>query len=188
MAATTLTELPTSFFAGDTLLLLIGLGQYPADQSWTLTYSFDKEWTEPPGFSFTFSSTASGANHSFTVTAVTTSQWLPGKYHGSASVSDGTQKFTVWNGLIEIKPDASQLLGNYDVRSNAKVCLDNINAVLQGKATRDVLSSTIAGQSIQRMSFAELLQAKTYYEAVVTQEKIALGEGSNNIVVRFDTP
>lgn len=160
----------------------IALPTFPATDGWTLTYSFrGKELAQ-----IDVESTADGSLHSFNVSSATTSAWIPGKYVGVAKVSDGSESHTIWKGYLEVFPDLSQQDANFDTRSHAQKCLDAINTVLEGKATRDVLSTTIAGQSISRMSFSELLSAKAHYENIVAGERDAAdGINRRNIVVRF---
>ena len=189
MAQTTLTAVPVSMYAGDTLTLLIAVDNFPAGDGWTLTYGFRKE----NGSVISFSSTASGSQYLVAVSATDTAQWLPGKYVGTASVSLGAVKETVWRGSMEVLPDLSQQVDNFDTRTSAKKCLDAINAVLEGKATRDVMQTTIAGQSIGRMSWDELLSAKSYFQdqvdSEIAAENAANGLGSGrNILVRFVGP
>jgi hypothetical protein len=182
MAAQTLTSIPSIMTAGETLLFKIDLENFPADQDWVLTYSFRaKEAT-----AIDISGTESGASHLFNVPKATTATWIPAKYNGIAKITDGVETFTIWRGYLEVLPDLSQQDANYDTRSHAQKCLDSINAVLEGKASRDVLSSTIAGQSISRMSFSELLSAKAHYENLVKGEKDdAAGISRRNVLVRF---
>lgn len=189
MAQTTLTAVPVSMYAGDTLTLLIAIDNFPADEGWTLTYGFRKE----NGSVISFASTASGSQYALTVSATATAGWLPGKYVGTARVSYGSQSFTVWRGTMEVLPDLSQQADNYDTRTSSKKCLDAIIAVLEGKATRDVMQTTIAGQSIGRMSWDELLSARSYFQDLVdgelAAENAANGLGSGrNILVRFGRP
>ena len=176
-------------YAGDSLDLLISLADYPASDGWVLTYAFRKE----SGTAISLTSTASGANHLLSATAATTGGWVAGVYSGVGRVALGAVVQTVWTGNLEVKPDLSTAGDNYDTRTHAKICLDAINAVLQGKATRDVLQTTIAGQSIGRMSWPELLAAKSYYQDQVDGEQAKIdaanGKGSSrNILVRFQKP
>lgn len=179
MASTTLTAVPTSFYQGDTLNLLVELADYSAADGWELTYYFKNS-----GSNFSIESTASGAKHEFTVAASTTANWLPGTYRVVGKVADGTSTHTVSIANIEILRDLSTS-DNYDTRSHAQKCLDAINTVLEGKATRDVLQTTIAGQSIGRMSFNELLAAKAHYQDIVNGEAVSAGTKGRNILVRF---
>lgn len=189
MAASTLTAVPSAVYAGDSLLWEIGLENYPASDGWVLTYNFRKE----NGSTIQFASTPNGANHYFSVSASITAGWTPGVYLGTSKVTRGVQSFTTWRGQIEILPDLSQQSDNYDTRSHAKKCLDAINAVLEGKATRDVMQTTIAGQSVGRMSWSEITAAKSYFQDLVDGESAAEsavnGLGNRrNILIRFGRP
>jgi len=166
--------------AGDSLNLLLSAPGYPAGDGWTLTLQFHSR----DGSAISESSTPEGAGHLFNIAASTTAGWLPGTYFGTGQVSKGSERYTVWRGQIVVEPDLAQQPQGFDGRSHARKCLDAINAVLEGKATRDVISTSIAGQSITRMSFRELLEAKAYYESLVLSEG-QTGKG-NHILARFN--
>ena len=192
MADTTLTAVPVSTYAGDSLDLVITLGDYPASAGWVLTYNFRKggDTPEAGGSEIEFASTASGTSHLFNILAATTAAWLPGDYKGVARVALGAKILTVWKGPLSVLPDLAQQNDNYDTRSHAKKCLDAITAVMEGKATRDVLNTTIAGQSIARMPWESLISAKAYYQdsvdAELAAENAANGLGnSRNVLIRF---
>jgi len=182
MGATTLTSLPSAVYAGDTFLLSITNGTYPADDSWTLTYQF--------GSDITFSSTNDGGKHLFSVDASTTGTWLPGVYPGLAYVDNGTQRFTVWTGFIEVKaglstqPTASDLLPWYFAAR------DKMQLVISGKAGLDVLNSTIAGQNIGRLTPQQAIEfyeyLKTLCDAYMANLAAENGQGGGrNVKVRF---
>lgn len=185
MADTTLTAVPVSFYQGDTLALLVSLSDYPANEGWALSYSF-----RGGGSSIDLTSVASGSSHLVSVAATVTTDWLPGNYSGIGKVTDGTTVITVWRGTLQILADLSEEAENYDPRSHAQKCLDAINAVMEGKATKDVLQTTIAGQSVGRMTWTELMSAKAYYQDLVDKERTAIDAangrgGGNQILVRF---
>lgn len=186
MAAVTLTALPSVVYAGDSFLVeLSNVSDYPAP-TWTLTANFR-------GFGLSqidFTSSANGSYHRFTVAAATTQIWIPGDYDGVIYATNGTDVVTVWAGKLTVKPDLAAAGENFDTRSHARKCLDAIKSVLEGKASRDAIATTIAGQSITRMSFDELLRAKSYYEQEVAQEErqaaASMGlTGGNQIRMRF---
>lgn len=189
MAATTLTAIPATFRAGDTLLLSINLSDYPASDSWELTYTFRR----PDGADITFASEADGDLHSFEVAYGDTAQWTPGIYNGQARVDNGTQGFTVWTGAMEILPDLAAQPENFDGRSHARICLEAIEAVIEGRITTSVINTTIAGQSVTRLTPAELMQWRNYYLEEVRREdeQLAVDQGKNtgrNVMIRFLNP
>ena len=189
MAATTLTAVPSAIYAGDTLLFELAGGNYPANESWTLTADFRA--SEATAITAVASADSDGTSHLFNVAAATTAQWLPAVYRGIIRASNGSHTATIWTGTLEVLSDYAQMESGTDTRSHAQKCLDAIESVLEGKATRDALSTTIAGQSITRMTFDELLRAKTFYQSVVDQENakdLAGRDMTNhsNVLIRFN--
>ena len=192
MADTTLTAVPVSTYAGDSLDLLISLGDYPASDGWVLTYNFRKggDTPEAGGSEIEFASTASGTSHLFNILAATTAAWLPGDYKGVARVALGAKIRTVWKGPMSVLPDLAQQNDNYDTRSHAKKCLDALNDMVLGKVSRDVINTTIAGQSIGRMTPDQVVTWIAFFEdkvaSEVAAENAANGLGnSRNVLIRF---
>jgi len=144
-------------YAGDTLLLLLPGDQYPADQGWTLKLQF--------GAGISFSSTASGSNHSFTVSKDTTAQWLAGNYVGIGYVESATERHTVWQGALEIKPGLSIEEDSGDLLPWYFAARDSMRLVVAGKAGKDIISSTIAGQSDQRLSPEQAINLLEWLES-----------------------
>lgn len=90
-----------------------------------------------------------------TVAAAATSAAAPGPWAWSLKVTraaDGAS-VTVATGAVEIRPDAAT---GADTRTQARRFLDAINAVLEGRATKDVEAYTIEGRSLTRVPFMEL--------------------------------
>jgi len=152
---------PEFFIAGDTVKWRKSLPEYRPDAGWTLRYDFVKD----------------GSKHSVTAT-------------DQASVTDGTERYTVATGRIEVKPDFVAVQNGYDARSHVRKVLDALEATILGKASKDQMSYTIAGRSLARMSPGELLKWKNHYETLYRQEvaaeKLANGEQpAGRIMVRF---
>ncbi len=198
---TTLVALPSSIYAGDTLLFAIAKGQYPPPD-WSLEYAFrspinegDATGGQVGGTAIEFVSTASGSNHLVSLAPDVSAAWLPQFYEGFCRAVNSVtlQKVTVWTGRLEVLPDLGEQPDNFDPRSHAQICLDRIEAVLENRASRDVLNSTIAGQTIGRMTPEQLLLLRNYYKAEVAAELeaelAANGEGTGkNVLVRFNRP
>jgi hypothetical protein len=182
MAATTLSAVPASIRAGDTLLLQVEFSDYPADESWVLTYTFRR----PNGSDITFAGTSNGEAHLVNVDNWTTQAWEAGSYDGIGRVTDGTTQHTVWTGKLQILPDLASQDANFDARSHARIMLEAIEAVLENRATKAILSTTIAGQSITRYSPEQLLNLRAIYRDEVRREEYLAGQGdSGSAVVRF---
>jgi hypothetical protein len=176
-------------YAGDTLLFALTFSDYPASDGWSAAFDFRAK----DGGALTFSATASGDDHLVSLAPATTAVWPPELYSGTGKVSKTGQTFTVWKGKLEVKIDLSQQSSGYDTRTHARICLDAIEAVMEGKATRDVLNTTIAGQSIGRLTPDQLIAFRAYYRAEVLGEEAqeALengGPSGKNILAIFNTP
>jgi hypothetical protein len=68
--------------------------------------------------------------------------------------------------------------------------LGKIESLLSGKADSDVASYSIAGRSLNKMTFEELVNARDFYRREVKQEMNAIDikhgrKGSSTIKVRF---
>lgn len=189
MAATTLTTVPATVRAGDSLLLSLALDSYPADESWTATFTL----RAPNGTDISFSSTADadGSSHLFDVDYATTQQWTAGTYNGVARVTDGTTQHTFWTGRIEVLPDLTIQDANFDARSTWQKIQDNVLAVLENRASKAILSSTVNGVSLSNMSHDDLvaLYDRARYEVEREADALQVAEGKlskRNILFRFN--
>jgi hypothetical protein len=186
MAATIPTTEPAQLRAGETLHFLKSLADYPASSGWSITYSFR-------GLNLSaidFTTSANGVNHEATVAFATTTQWLAGTYQGVGIVSDGTTKTQIWAGQLIVLPNVAALSEGADTRSQARRTLDNINAVIEGRASSAVLNSTVEGTTLQRIPVTDLLMLRDRYVKIVfteeEQDRIAQGKPSRrNIYTRF---
>lgn len=171
---------PSQIRAGETLLFSKSLPDFPANDSpaWAITYNL----RAAAGDKIDFTSSADGSWHKVEVAYTTTANWKAGTYYGVGIVSNGTQAVQVWSGRVEVLPNLAEAGENFDPRTQARRTLDNINAVLEGRATSEVLNSNIEGVDIQRLTFTELLKLKDRYEVIVAAEERAAGGGRSKTV------
>lgn len=111
----------------------------------------------------------------FTASSVTTSAFLPGKYHWQLEITQTSSgnRIVVDIGDFEFIPDMDS--NNADPRIHAEIMLTKIESLLQGKADSDVSNYSIAGRSLTKMSFSELTDARDYYrQEIVKHENDAL--------------
>lgn len=186
MTVTVPTIEPDCIIAGDTVTWKRSLSCYPADDGWTLTYHI--QGAEAIG---DIVAAASGADHLVTIAAAVTADYDAGNYWWQAKVSKAGAVYTVDKGTLEIFGTLDGVVGAYDGRSHYKTVLDALEAMLEGKASKDQLSYSIAGRSISRMSPAEILDWINEYRSRyrIEQKKEAqrrgTGKGSNKVLVRF---
>src|SRR5690606_30112936 len=83
-------------------------------------------------------------------------------------VSDSAVR-TVQSGTLQVLADpASQ-----DVRTHAEKVLEAIELLIEGRATKDVSSYSIAGRSLTRMSPDELVKWRSHYRNEVAKQRNA---------------
>ena len=164
MAATVPTVEPDFLFQGDTLTFQKSLTDYPATDGWSLSYYFVA--TDGSGKAFNFSASSSGNNF---LVSTPTSGFEIGTYQGRAKVTKDGESFTVWQGTIEILPNLEQ---GGDLRSHARKTLDNIEAVIEGRANSTILDSTVNGTQLKRIPFSDLLDLQAVYKMKVRNEEV----------------
>lgn len=169
MAATIPTTEPDSIVAGDSAIWTKTLSDYPATDGWTLTYTIQ---TADGGEFQSFTTGTSGASFAVNVMAAITATWVPGKYDASAKVTSlSGEVHTVWQGQLTVKAAMAQ---GTDRRTHARRVLDNIEAVLEKKATREILNSEVSGVKLERIPVDQLLVLRDRYKIEVQREEAAL--------------
>ena len=163
---------------------------YPVG-TFALSYEFHKD------------SGGSGTDKRFTITAIeadstyyievnspTTADFETGDYIWEAYITrtSDSQRIMVDSGRTEITPNLANTTA--DLRSHAKKVLDAIEAVIEGRASIDQSSMSIAGRSLSRTPLADLQELRASYKAEYLQEikkaRIRNKQGSGNTIkVRF---
>lgn len=126
----------------------------------------------------------------FTVDSVTSADFVAGYYHWQLEITETASgnRIVVDTGTFTALADLD--VNNTDPRTHAEIMVDKIEALLQGRADKDVSSYSIAGRSITKMSVTELIDWRDYYRREAKKEKrdsdIKNGRPTNTTVkVRF---
>ncbi len=183
-------NIPSSIRAGDTITWTESINDYPATDGWILAftlYAYGKT-------SITITGSTSGADYLILLDPDDTDGYEPGTYSWQAYVYKTvdaviTERYTLANGSIQILPDLSATSGTVDLRSHVKRTLDAIETLLEGKSSADVLSYSIAGRSLSKMSIDELLKWRNLYLSEYQRELDAEGIAGDNprrVGVRFN--
>ena len=151
---------PTEITAGLSLRCEVVSERYPAPD-WVLTAIL----RGPAAIDLT--AVVSGTGHVFEETAATTGAWEAGLYAVSLRAKRGADVHEIEAGQVRIAADLVSLEAGHDPRGHAQRVLDAIEAVLEGRASRDQQSYTINGRTLVRTTIADLLELrKTYREEV----------------------
>ena len=131
-----------------------------------------------------FTLTATESNDEYIISTSSTTSQTAGDYRWDAIITRASDsaEVIIGEGFTTILDNA--------VRSHAKIVLDSIEAVIEGRANMDQSSMSIAGRSLSRMSIDELLtfrdRYKTEWLKEVKMARIKNNQGSGNTVkVRF---
>lgn len=180
---------PEEFTAGDTVKFYRTVPDYSPDDGWELSYALVidgqlVEWT---------SSDNGDGRFLVEVAAADTASYTAGVYQWQAYVTSGAERYRVDEGSTTVRQNFAAHSSGLDARSHFRKTLDALEALMEGKATKDQLSYSIGGRSIQRMTMSEVLEAMSYYRRKVKaeerRERIANGKGSGRrIMQRFSRP
>ena len=143
------------------------------------------------GTSFSATVTEVDDYYKFTLDNSATGGYTTGDYFWVLKVtqSSDSEELILETGKITVKDNYFGSTG--DTRSHAKVMLDKIESILEGRADADVSSYSIQGRSLSKIGIAELLQWRDYYKAEYQKEvaefRTGNKEGSGRVVkVQFN--
>jgi len=138
----------------------------------------------------TINATEASTYYLFTAASATSASWTAGHYHWQLEIveTSSSNRIVVDRGSFDILVDLDA--SGADARTHAEIMVQKIESILQGKADSDVANYAIAGRSLTKMSFEELIQARDFYRKEYHRE-LALERAENGettgktIYVRF---
>ena len=181
---------PISFYKGETVVWKrTDIGADYAPSSYSMVWEASLQTNGSTRFSATV--TESGTEYTFTLDDSATASYTAGDYIWFLKViqDSDSEKLVIDSGKLTVKDNYFATTG--DTRSHAKVMVDKLESLLEGKADADVSSYAIAGRSLNKLTVEEMLKWRDYYKAEYQREiqefRIGNNEGSGSIVkVRFD--
>ena len=163
------------------------ISDYPASE-WTLSYYLRKDGATATSFS----AAADGDSYLVTVAAATTAAYASGIYDFIGWVIKGTEKFEIFNSMIEVLPNPTNS-SSYDPRSHARRVMELLEAAMEGRVPNGMESYSIGGRSINKIPLNQLRELWEKYKMDVVMEeqaeRLINGRRSGkNIGVRFNRP
>lgn len=140
------------------------LSDYPAS-AWTLTF-----YVSNASGKLDAEAVADGDAFVVTFAAANTAGLAAGTYRLEGYVVNGAERYRIYTGSIEVEPNLASA-GNIDARSHAEKALDAIQAVIEGRASKDQISYTIEGRTLSRTPIEDLLRLRDVYRREVSQER-----------------
>ena len=165
MSTTTPTTEPTVITPGDTIKWQRSLADYPATDSWVLSYELVNSAAR-----YTTTAAASGADHLVTISAATTAAYVAGNYDWRARVTKAGEVYTVGTGRITV---AKSFAAAADTRTQARKMLEAVEATLEGRATSATAEYEIAGRRLKFLTPGELLNLRDRLRIDVAREDAA---------------
>lgn len=177
-------ELPRRIVIGDTITWDETLSDFPASASWVVTYNFTSKDAR-----FVSGHAVAGDDHRITIV---TTELEEGHYAWTKKVTDGSETFTLESGILDVDPDLSADTTGVDRRSYAAIALENIEAMLKGKATKDQTSYSLNGRALSRYSIDELNDWRAQLRVEVRAERQKArrksgGKSHANVRARFSS-
>jgi hypothetical protein len=175
---------------GDTLELTYGPGDYAiADYDIEIALRGASKIDIKTGETGVTIATTSG-DYEVTVTSAVTANWTAGNYEFAVYLVKTGERHIIQSGKVEIEDNVSGISAAYDPRSTVKKTLDAIEAVLEGRASQDIMSYQIAGRQIAKIPVPDLLKMRDYFKREYASEQkaeaLANGIGTGGkILVRF---
>lgn len=164
------------------------LGADYDNASYTLKYSARLENSGSTEIQIT--ATADSSDYLVSVAAATTADYTVGDYHWQAYITrnSDSERLTIDRGTFEVF--ANRDAATTDPRTHAKIMIDKIESLLEGRADADVASYSIAGRSLTKLTVEELADWRTRYRIEylreVRAERARNGVGTGSTVhVRF---
>ena len=178
------TNEPIEIVAGDHVTWKRSFSHYKASAGWNLMYYL----VHPTNSKITITASASGDDYLVDEAIATTTTWPAGNYKWQAFVSDGTDRYKVDEGSLEIKTDfASVSVTTFDDRAHCEKVLASIEAVIESRASKDQENYSMAGRSLTRTPIADLLVLRDKYRIEVKRgkdaEKLRNGLGGGNMIL-----
>lgn len=160
--------LPPTIAAGVTFERCVTLADYPAPD-WVLAAHLRGSEA------IDMTASAEGTGHKFLELGADTADWPAGIYSYTVRATNGGDVREVERGTVEVLADLQSVSAPTDGRSQNRIVLDAIEAVIAKRATLDQERYVIEGQNgrreLWRTPIADLLKLRDRYAALVRAEE-----------------
>lgn len=166
---------PTTIISGDTYKFTRTYGPYPAGDGWQAVY-----WlVGPSNTTRMISGSASGNDHSFTISAIKTSGLAVGTYEWSVKCSKAGEVYTAESGMVPVTANLSTLTERIQFAESMITAIETAlqNMLADGLA---VTSLSVAGRSYSHMSMKDLQDMRAHYQYEL--DVLKRGGGINAVV------
>lgn len=162
-------------YTGDTLKFAELQGLYLAADGWQSKARFAPQQVGSAALTVT-AADVDGA-YEFTVPASATEGWTTGSWTATTWVEKNDDRHTLQVYTLQVLPNPANANQGIDARSHVKKTLDALEAMLEGKAGKDVQRYTIMGRELHTYPIPDLLIMRDKYRAeYANEQRIAKGQ------------
>jgi hypothetical protein len=165
---------PTTITQGEQIEWTRAFCEHSATE-WTLQYRF-----RGGGTGLNLNATADGEPFTAEITAVQSAALASGKWKWQAwatNIADPTVIEVLDSGDLAVERGFATSTASVDLRSDAKIMLDTLDAALLASGSADVVEYEITtpagGRRIKRQSRTDVLAIRKYYAGIVARELAA---------------
>lgn len=164
-------QFPSTITQGDTLKLTITSVTYNDTDSYAIIVYLTGPTGTPVPYTFTTTlETGSTNRYELLVPVTVTLGFRKGLYTYAIVADDGTNQFTIESGTTDAV-ERADLVSGTELRTQNVIILEALRALIVGKASQDQKSYSINGRSLERLAWADLLQAEQLYTDKVKKEE-----------------
>lgn len=164
-------SIPLKISAGDTLNFTLPEIDYTSADGWAMKVQLVNADTTK-----IIEGVYSSGEFSFTLSVSETASLTLGKYRATQYVEKGAaetlERHSITSVVTQVIPGLQDVA--QDMRGHAGKMLEKIEAVLENRATTDVLKYEIRGRSLERMPVEDLIKWRSYYKAELKREEAAM--------------
>ena len=179
---------PTEIQAGNSILLLKTLPDYPATEGWVLTYYLKPQsGADASQLIEPVQATAAGGDFSLDIPGTTTAEYGPGLYWLIGLVALTDDRFEVYRGPLTILPNPAgdESIIAWDGRTYWEKMRDKLRDMISEGAIREVVEYTFNGVHSKVTTLKEAFDALAYAESQVANEKASKAGKQRKILTRF---
>jgi len=177
-----------TLLAGDTYKRVFNASPYSSGDGYSLYLKLNGPSGSPQKSSYTANAnTTSSTLFDVRIGPDASANLAAGLYSYAVVVDDGTDQYTIESGTLTVEARADLSTAS-DLRSHNQKVYEAICAVIEGRASQDQQSYTVAGRTLQRTPLRDLLDLKKYYQQLVLEESGDISAGPKKLFVRFSNP
>lgn len=150
-----LSEIPAKITAGTSVAWAVSLADFPASSGWTLIYTLVS-----PSAQVSVASTPSDDLYLFEIPYTDTSAWGAGKYAWQSHIANGTERYMIGTGTVDVIADFAEATTGHDARPWHDKAIEALEAAIAGRAGKTQLTQVLPnGLQVQHLKLSEQIAA-----------------------------